>query len=143
MIKQLAEVNLDFIEQAVEQDLPGADTVSAEGATAGFGNLLSGLLSFLMTIGVIITLLYLLWGGLEWITSGGDKSKLEKARSRITSAVIGLIVLASVTAIFMMLQQFLGICVIKIGGDCTTSPTSSETLPPETSGWRMGGESEL
>ncbi|MBI3385038.1 hypothetical protein HY030_02495, partial [Candidatus Gottesmanbacteria bacterium] len=38
-------------------------------------------------VGIILaaigTLIYLLWGAFEWITSGGDKTNLENARNKI------------------------------------------------------------
>ena len=80
-----------------------------------FWGLISSLLSIVLPIAVLLLLLYLIWGGFEWITSGGDSSKLTQARNKIMHAVIGLILLASVVAIFGVLQQFLGVCIIKIG----------------------------
>lgn len=47
----------------------------------------------LISIGAIMVLIYFIWGALEWISSGGDKGKVENARNRITQAVIGLVVL--------------------------------------------------
>lgn len=48
-------------------------------------------------IGVILVLIsifalfMLIWGGIIWITSAGDKAKLDAARKRIIYAIIGLI----------------------------------------------------
>jgi hypothetical protein len=57
-------------------------------------------------------------GAFEWITSGGDKGKAEKARDKMTQAVIGLVILISAVAILMFIQQLLGICIINFGGLC-------------------------
>jgi hypothetical protein len=46
-------------------------------------------------------------GGIEWITSGGDKGKTESARNKITAAVIGLVILAASWAILGLVLQFL------------------------------------
>lgn len=113
---QIAQT-LNIGQEAASQGLPGAPEVF-EAAKAGsyFGTTLSGLLGGIMLIGSLMVLLYLLWGGIEWITSGGDQSKVSKARDKITQSVIGLIVLASSTAIFIILQSFLGIEVINFSG---------------------------
>ena len=63
-------------------------------------------------IAALLVLFYLIWGGIEWITAGGDKGKVEKARNRITQAIIGLIVLAASTAILSLVQGFLGVTLI-------------------------------
>jgi hypothetical protein len=39
-------------------------------------------------------------GAISWITSGGDKGKIEDARNKITAAVIGILILASAWALF-------------------------------------------
>jgi len=47
---------------------------------------------------------FLLWGGLQWILSGGDKDNTEKARKKVTSALIGLVVILSAYAIATILD---------------------------------------
>ena len=42
----------------------------------------------------------MLWGALSWVTSGGDKEKVQKARDRIRSAIIGVIMAIVVLVIF-------------------------------------------
>jgi len=72
------------------------------------GQLINSLLNFVMVIAALLVFVYLLWGGIEWITSGGDKGKTESARNKITAAVIGLIVLAASYAILLIILRFLG-----------------------------------
>lgn len=73
-----------------------------------FGQLINGVLSFVMVIAALLVFLYLILGGIEWITSGGDKGKTESARNKITSAVIGLVILAASYAILLIVLNFLG-----------------------------------
>ncbi len=58
-----------------------------------------GINLMIIIIGVV-ALIYMLWGALSWVTSGGDKEKLQKAQSRIRSAVIGIIMAIVVLVIF-------------------------------------------
>lgn len=58
----------------------------------GFGPVLGQVLQIVLTIAVIIALAFLIWGGIKWIMSGGDKAKVESARNTIIAAIIGLIV---------------------------------------------------
>ena len=113
----LAQATIDLSGEASTQGLPGADAASAE---AGFSDLLSNFLSVSMTIGAILLLIYLVWGAIQWITSGGDKGKVESARNKITQAIIGIIILAATTALFGIVQGFLGVCIIDIGGSCSS-----------------------
>ena len=123
---KLAQVTLDFAQEAIDKQVPGTANLDAANHASGFGPLMSSIFSFVMLIAAILVLFYLIWGAFEWITSAGDKGKLEKARQRISSAVLGIIVLGSVVAIFMIVQQFLGITVFTfIGSSGSTSGGAS------------------
>ena len=72
------------------------------------GSLINKVLNFVMVLGALLVFMYLIWGGIEWITSGGDKGKTESARNKITAAILGLIVLAASWAILGLVLNFLG-----------------------------------
>jgi hypothetical protein len=84
------------------------------------GKLISNGISLIMIIAAIATFFYLVWGGLEWITSGGEKAGTEAARSKITNAFIGLFVVFAAWAIMKFIEQFFGICIL---GCDITPPT--------------------
>ena len=88
--------------------LSGTDVNPGKGFASDFGGFINGVLSFVMVIAALLVFLYLIWGGIEWITSGGDKGKTESARNKITSAIIGLIVVAASYAILTLALNFLG-----------------------------------
>lgn len=119
-------VNVNIAGEAYVKGLPGANQSSTQSIwfRQAFANIIGSLLSIVMTIAAILLLLYLVMGALGWITSAGDKGKLEEARNRMTTAVIGIIVLSAVVVLFMLVQQFLGICVLDFWGTaCVTPPT--------------------
>ncbi len=86
----------------------GEDITAPKGFATNIGSLINGALSFIMVIAALLVFLYLILGGIEWITSGGDKGKTENARNKITAAVIGLIILAASYAILLIILNFLG-----------------------------------
>lgn len=73
------------------------------------GGIISTLLNLVLVIAAILVFAYLIWGGIEWITSGGDKSKTESARNKITAAIVGLVVLVASYAILQLVLQILGL----------------------------------
>ncbi len=109
MQKQLA-ITLDIAGEASKQGLNGASLHNS--SDGGFSVFFGGIMSAAMSVAVVLVLVFLVWGGIEWITSSGDKSKMEGARNKISNAIIGLIILAAATALFMLVQQFLGIKVL-------------------------------
>lgn len=57
-----------------------------------------------VTVGGLLFLLYLVWGGIEWMTAAGDKAKVENAQHKITNSVIGLAVLVGSYALTYFIQ---------------------------------------
>ncbi|OGH47793.1 MAG: hypothetical protein A3A51_03735 [Candidatus Levybacteria bacterium RIFCSPLOWO2_01_FULL_39_10] len=76
------------------------------GGVGSVENIISSAVTILITIAVILTIFFLIWGGIQWITSGGDKAKLESARKRLIFALIGLTVVLSS---FMIINIFGGV----------------------------------
>ena len=79
------------------------------------GTLISSGVSIIIIIAGILVFAYLVWGGIQWITSGGDKTKTEEARNRITAALVGLAIVAASWAIIKLIGYFFGIDIF--GGD--------------------------
>jgi hypothetical protein len=61
----------------------------------------------------VLAFLYLLFGGIRWITAGGDKDALDKARKHITQALIGLAIVFSVYALLYVVQVLFGVNLIQ------------------------------
>lgn len=64
------------------------------------GNTIRNIVVFFVILAVIFALIYLLYGGIKWITSRGDKTEVEAARNHIIAAVVGLIVV--ILAVFIL-----------------------------------------
>ncbi len=70
-----------------------------------FGELLTFLIRFFFVIGGLVALFYLLTGALSWITSGGNKENVEKARDRIQNAIIGIILIVVVLSVIWTFEN--------------------------------------
>jgi hypothetical protein len=106
----ITQITLDIGNEAINQGLFGAE--NAQTADGGFGLWLGNLMKVVMVLGAVACLALIIWGAIAWITAGGDKNKVEEARNRITTAIIGLIVLGASVALFNLLASFLGITTI-------------------------------
>ena len=82
------------------------EVLKAACATRDLGQVLGFVVTIAFVIAVLIALFFLLWGGIKWITSGGDKGGVEAARNQIIAAVIGLII---VFLSFFILNLVLGL----------------------------------
>jgi hypothetical protein len=73
------------------------------------GSLISNLIMLIFAIAIIAALLYLIWGGFKWLTSGGDKNAVASARDHIIAAIIGLVIIFLSYLILNIIVQFFGL----------------------------------
>lgn len=71
--------------------------------------LLSNLIILVFIIAALVFFFMFIFGGIQWITSGGDKGATESAKGRITAALIGLVIVFSVYAILNLINTLTGV----------------------------------
>ncbi len=86
------------------------------------GNLIGNTISVAFIIAAIATFAFLVIGGINWLTSGGDKGKVETAQKMISNALIGLAIVAASYAIYNLVLDFFGIDLSQL---CTDNPVGS------------------
>ncbi len=92
--------------------------VAAKTPGQGLAFYIGQLWKTIIIVGSLAFLIYLVWGGIEWLMSASDKAKTESAKSRISNAVVGLGILALSYAIVLFIQS-----VFKINIMSPTFPT--------------------
>ena len=102
----LAQIHNPVLPPIIGGAKTGATT--AQGGIA-LGAIITQLVGALFIAGFLLTFVFLIMGGFTWITAGGDKTKLEKARDEITHAIIGLIVVGASYALAALVAQFFGL----------------------------------
>jgi hypothetical protein len=75
------------------------------------GPFISNIINVAIAIAALAAFLMLLWGGFQWITSGGDKTQYEAARNRITYALVGLAIVAAAWAVMQLVGKFFGVSI--------------------------------
>jgi len=82
-------------------------TVPAVGGTSlpEIENLIRKVGQFLLVIGVIFGLIYIIVGGISWMRAGGEPVKIETAKTRIWSGVWGALVVIAVGLILQTLAR--------------------------------------
>ncbi len=74
-----------------------------------FSKFMNAALRLAFIVAIIGVLVMLIWGGVSWVISGGEKEAVGEARKRIVNALIGLAILAVAFAIANFAASFLGI----------------------------------
>jgi len=76
--------------------------------------MISGAVKIVMVVAALVFFFLLIVGGIQWMTSGGDKAATESARGRITAALIGLVIVFSAWAIATLLYTFFKVDIFNL-----------------------------
>ena len=99
---------LAFADKLLNCNSPeNADLATCKASSLDIGTSLATIIQFLFVVAVILALGFLIYGGIRWITSGGDKAGVETARNTIIAAIIGLIVVFLAYVIINLVLTFL------------------------------------
>lgn len=91
-------INVDG--QSIEGPLKGINTV---------GDLINTLMKFLIPLAGIILLLVLIWGGYDFMMSGGNPEKVKSAKAKITTGIIGFVLLVLAYLIVRIISFIFGL----------------------------------
>lgn len=92
------------------QTIPGVgDVPTLKCLEAVFQNILTVAIS----LALLALFVMLLIGGFKYLTSGGDQKATATAQQTMTSALIGIVLLALAFIIFKLIEQFTGVNVTK------------------------------
>lgn len=89
--------------------------VGVDPTTRSLGDVISNALLIVFIAAGLAVLIYLIIGAFKWITSGGDKEAIGKARGTIVNALIGLAILALAFFITVLFGQILNINILNFG----------------------------
>ncbi len=93
---------------------PAIPSIFGAGAPNGaLAELIATVWRTAITLGGLALLVMLIIAGIEWVTSGGDKGKVEAARERMTQAIIGMLILAGTVAISAFIGSMIGINLLQ------------------------------
>ena len=86
------------------------------GGLASLQQILSNALTFFLVLGGILVVIVIVWSGIQWITSTGDKQKVAAARGRLTWAIVGYIIMMLGVAILQAVGYFFQVNVLQLTG---------------------------
>lgn len=108
------------MEKLLAISVPGYGNLSIDAPQASSGVDINTIFRFsvelLVVAGIVAALIYLLLAGIRWITSGGDKEKVEGARKGITYSIIGLVIILISFLIINLIGQIFGVGNLQMFG---------------------------
>lgn len=105
----LGFVPATFADVPAPADLCPAGFKSSVCKNTPIGSVVGNVITYFFIAGAIIAVIFVALGGIKWVMSGGDKTKVEAARNTVIAAVVGLIVVfASYFLIDVVLHTLFG-----------------------------------
>lgn len=74
-----------------------------------FFDALPQILNILLFVAFLAALIFLIYGGIRWILSGGDKEGTSKAKGTVTAALIGMAIVLSSWLLINVVMNLFGI----------------------------------
>lgn len=84
----------NLIGRAQALDLPHIPIIETGQNLTGSEGIISTVLTWVLVLAGAIAVIYLIYGGLLYITAGGDAEKATKGRTALINAIIGIIIIA-------------------------------------------------
>lgn len=71
--------------------------------------LIRNLFDFVIPFSAVVAVFVIIYSGIQFITSGGDKQKIESSRKSLTFAIIGLLVVGAALLVLKIISDLTGI----------------------------------
>lgn len=72
-------------------------------------NIVNALVAFLIPLGAVVLFAFLLWGGFDFLMANGEPEKIKSGKAKITSGLIGFILLVSAYIITRIIASIFGL----------------------------------
>lgn len=93
LLAQLKVPGLYDDNQAVEVPAPsGLSPAFRQGGEVAGRAFTQTAFDWIFYVAIVLAVLFIMWSGIQWMTSGGDVERLQSAKRRLLYAIIGLVV---------------------------------------------------
>jgi TRAP-type C4-dicarboxylate transport system permease small subunit len=90
------------------------ETLQKKSGIEFFQNFLPRFVGLAFVIGILVFFFIMITGAIQWMASGGDKTGLEAARGKLANALVGIVILLSLFALFKIIENFFGINILTL-----------------------------
>lgn len=88
------------------------DNLPKDGGQA-FAKYIAIFWKFMVIIGGLAVLLYLVWGALDWIFAGNNPERMSRAKTKLFDGIFGLVLLVLSYVIIQVISTVTGLDILK------------------------------
>jgi small-conductance mechanosensitive channel len=87
--------------------------LGTQGGSTSLPAVVSRVILFMLYISAILAVVYLIYGGITYITAGGDTERATKGRTALINAIIGIVIIALA---FLIVRWVIGVLQAGVQG---------------------------
>lgn len=91
------------------EEICGPLPTSTGGGSITIADIVNKLIAFIFPLSGILLFFFLVWGGYDFLLSGGNPEKIKSGQAKMTSAVIGFILLTASYLIVRLIAMIFGL----------------------------------
>lgn len=92
-----------------------AGDLTRENVVKNMELIISNGIGLLTLLASLMFILFFITGSIEWVTSAGEKAKIQKARDKMTQSAIGLAIVIMAYSIIGLIGTLFGITILRPG----------------------------
>jgi len=94
--------------QGTPTEVGGPPQVPTGGLFTTGQDIIQLIINLLFVFGIVVTLISVIYSGIQWIISTGEKQKLQNARNRLIYSLVGLIIILMAFLIINFIFTLIG-----------------------------------
>lgn len=104
-VLMLSVLAMPFFALALNEPTPPIGSQGSGIDLAEIQSLIERIAQFLIVVGVIVAVIFIIWGGVTWMAAGGNDDAVAAAKNRIKNGVFGAAVVLGVGVILQTLAK--------------------------------------
>ncbi len=95
--------------ETIPTDYPSVTVIPHE--YQSIGGILGAVLNVVFYAGIALSVIFLIIGGIKYMTAGGDETKIAEARGQVTNAIIGFVIVVAAFSVRVIIKNLIGVDV--------------------------------
>jgi len=94
--------------QGTPTEVGGPPEIPTGGLSGAGADIIQLIINLLFVFGIVVALISVIYSGIQWIISTGEKQKLQNARNRLIYSIVGLVVIFAAFLIINFIFTLIG-----------------------------------
>lgn len=108
ILTTLGAVAIPSVTLAITNGWMTPNTPAGLNSASDLNQIILNITNWVLGFVTILAVLFLIWGGLQYLTAAGNEEQVEKAKNTITYALLGLVVAAvAYAAVIVVVKAFI------------------------------------